>query len=96
MNPESDDIEALREEIARMDARIVEAVAERMRLSALIGRIKAITGMEIEAKEVERRVLERAVSRGKEMGLEEKLVEELINLLVEHSKRAQRREWEND
>ena len=91
MTSDDDDLEAIRTKIADVDSRIVQAVAERMRLSSRIGRIKSMKGMSIESKEVERIVLQRACDRAAELGLEQELVERIFKLLIEYSKRQQRR-----
>ena len=84
-------IEELRSMIAEVDSRILEAVAERMKLSVEIGRLKSIKGMDVEAKEVEELVLSRGRSRAGELGVDEKLAEEILGLLIEYSKKEQRR-----
>lgn len=92
MTSDGDDLEAIRTRIANVDARIVQAVAQRMRLSSKIGHTKSMKGIEIESKEVERIVLQRACDRAAELGLEQELVERIFELLIEYSKRQQRRE----
>ena len=84
-------IEELRSMIAEVDSRILEAVAERMKLSVEIGRLKSISGMDVEAKEVEELVLSRGRTRAGELGVDEKLAEEILGLLIEYSKKEQRR-----
>ena len=91
MTSDEDDLEAIRMKIADVDWRIMQAVADRMRLSSRIGRIKSTKGMSIESKEVERTVLQRARDRAGKLGLEQELVEKLFALLIDYSKRQQRR-----
>jgi len=89
---ENDDLEPIRTKIASVDARILQAVAQRMRLSSKIGHIKSMKGISIESKEVERIVLQRACDKAAELGLEQELVERIFALLIEYSKRQQRKE----
>ena len=96
MTSDEDDVEAIRMKIADVDWRIMQAVAQRMRLSSRIGRIKLMKGMSIESKEVERMVFQRALDRAAKLGLEEELAEKLFALLIDYSKRQQRRELVGD
>lgn len=96
MTTESDSLKDLRQRIADVDSRIVEAVAERMGLSTRIGRVKSAERMEIEIREIEKAVFERVKDKGHEMGVDEELVERLFHLLIEYSKKEQRRELGND
>jgi chorismate mutase len=92
MTSGDDELEAIRMRIADVDSRIVQAVAQRMRLSSRIGQIKSMRGMGIESKEVERIVLQRARDKAAELGLEQELVEKIFALLIDYSKRQQRKE----
>ena len=91
MTGEGEEIEELRSKIAEVDSRILDAVAERMNLSVEIGRLKSLKGLDVEAKEVEELVISRGRSNARELGIDEQLVEEILNLLIEYSKREQRR-----
>lgn len=90
MTDKAQTIEEIRRKIAEVDSRIVKDVAERMRLSAEIGRAKAERGMEIEVREIEERVLARAKAKAVELGVSGELANKLFRLLVEYSKQEQR------
>jgi chorismate mutase len=89
MTGEGREIEDLRSMIAGVDNRILDAIADRMKLSVEIGRLKSIRGMGVEAKEVEEQVVSRGRSRAGELGLDQELAEEVLRLLIEYSKREQ-------
>ncbi len=89
------ELEALRMKIADLDLRIVRAVAQRMRLASKIGRIKSMKGLDIESREVEEIVLKRARDKAAELGLEQELVDRIFALLIDYSKRQQRKEVDN-
>ncbi len=91
MTEDSGEIERIRKRIAKVDSRIVEAVAERMRLSSEMGRAKCSRGIDIEIREVEEMVIRRAKEMGRQAGVEEGLVEEIFRTLIEAGKREQRR-----
>jgi chorismate mutase len=91
MTDEGEEIEELRSRIAEVDSKILDAVAERMNLSVEIGRLKSLKGLDVEAKEVEDLVIARGRSNAMELGLDEELVERILKLLIEYSKREQRR-----
>ena len=91
MTDEGEDIEELRAKIAEVDSRILDAVAERMNLSVEIGRLKSLSGLDVEAKEVEELVVARGRAGARDLGIDEELVEKILRLLIDYSKREQRR-----
>lgn len=91
MTCEGREIEDLRSMIADVDTRILDAIANRMKLSVEIGRLKSDRGMGIEAKEVEEQVVSRGRTRAGNLGLDPELAEEVLRLLIDYSKREQRR-----
>ncbi|MBU7005043.1 MAG: chorismate mutase [Theionarchaea archaeon] len=91
MTGEGKDIEELRSKIAEVDSRILDVVAERMNLSVEIGRLKSLRGLDVEAKEVEELVVARGRACARELDIDEELAEKILRLLIEYSKREQRR-----
>jgi chorismate mutase/prephenate dehydratase len=82
-------LENLRRKIDEADTRIVELIAERIRLAQKIGKEKQEKGQQIEDRERERQVLEnvRRIAREKSLNLED--VENIYRHIVTVSKRRQ-------
>ncbi len=86
------ELERLRGRISEIDAELIELLGRRMRLCSEIGRIKSREGLQIEVKEVERRILKRALELSREKGLEEELTKAVFRSVLKYSKERQRRE----
>jgi chorismate mutase/prephenate dehydratase len=82
-------LEDLRKKIDEADARIVQLIAERIRIAQEIGREKQGKGKQIEDREREKNVLEnvRRIAREKDLNLED--IENLYRQIVTVSKRRQ-------
>ncbi|KPP83013.1 MAG: bifunctional chorismate mutase / prephenate dehydratase PheA [Oceanicaulis sp. HLUCCA04] len=81
---------SLRSAIDQTDADLVRLLVERRRLAEALGALKAGDGALVRDVERERAVLERAVSVGREQGLDEAFVEKLFQLVIDDSLRRQR------
>lgn len=93
----SDDrIEALRSEIDEINARLMQLIAERQHLSLAIGAIKAERGLPLYSHEREAMLLARFRSDALEHGLDPDYVEELMNVVLRHSRAAQRKHVDGD
>jgi monofunctional chorismate mutase len=83
------DIDKMRADIDRMDAQIIELLKKRFEKAGEIGREKKMSGTGIVDRKREEDVLENY----KRLGggeLDESFIEELVELLLEHSREVQR------
>lgn len=80
----------LRTAIDEADQRLVQILAERRKLGESLGGLKAGRGQQVRDTERERDVIERAVSHGKEAGLDSGYVEKLFQVIIDDSLRRQR------
>lgn|GEM_PF-4817824 len=78
-----------RKEIHALDQKILEFLAERMKLAKKIGKVKKTIGFSIEDSTQEKKVFDLNIRRGKKLGLEESLVLSLTKELIESSKKCQ-------
>lgn len=75
----------LRAELDRVDATLVQAIAERQRIVAEIGRIKHAKGQQLRDYQREREVLAHVRRRAEAVGLDGALAESVLKLLIEAS-----------
>lgn len=85
----SDDLQARRERIREIDRRVVDLVAERVRLAREIGAIKRREGLPIRNYTVEAEVIRQARATCEAHGLDPRVGEELAHVLIEEAVRAQ-------
>ena len=83
-NPNSD-LAALRAELAGLDHRLLELVAERQEAATRIGRLKQDLGEDTRNYAQEKEVMERARRISKSLMLPESLADELLSLLIRHA-----------
>jgi chorismate mutase/prephenate dehydrogenase len=79
------DLDALRDELDRIDRELVERAAERQRIVSEIGRIKKSAGRALRDFRRERQVLDGVRARAEEVGLDPDLAETLLTALIEAS-----------
>ncbi len=79
----------LREEIGRIDAEIVEAIARRMRLAREVGAVKASAGLPVLDPARESAVVAHAAALARDAGLPEEDVRALFWQLMAISRREQ-------
>lgn len=84
-------IDTLRDQIAGIDDRLVELIAERLRIAGEIGRLKKADGLPLRAWHVERAVLERADGKAKAVGAPEELIRGVMRELISASRAQQER-----
>lgn len=80
---------ALREEIGRVDAAIVETIARRMRLAREVGTLKAAAGLPVLDPAREAAVVSHAAGLARDAGLPEEDVRALFWQLMAISRREQ-------
>jgi len=83
------EIDGLRAEIERIDAQILELVAQREQLANEVGLVKARDGLEVRDKHRERQVKAAFTKRARGMGMDPSFAEILAELLIQHSVKLQ-------
>jgi len=81
----SKSLEALREELDRIDRALVERAAERQRVVSEIGRIKKSAGRQLRDFRRERQVLDGVRAHAAQSGLDPEVAESLLTTLIEAS-----------
>ena len=84
-------IPSLRDEIDRVDRELIKLVARRLHGSVEIAKIKAKKGLEMRSPDREKELIEEAVVDGAALGVDREYIENLMNLVLTHSRAAQRR-----
>ena len=80
-----DKFEQLRSKLSEVDLKIVDLISERQQTVAAIGNIKRSEGRELRDFRREKVVVESALEHAREIGLETKLVEDVVRLLIKYS-----------
>ena len=84
-------IPSLRDEIDRIDRQLVKLVARRLHSSVEIARIKDKTGLAMRSPDREEELIQEAREDATLEGIDPGYVEELMRLVLEHSRAAQQR-----
>jgi chorismate mutase / prephenate dehydrogenase len=87
----AEELRTLRASIAEVDRGILELLHRRMELSARVGRVKAASGMEVVARDVEDRVLGRARERAEAAGISDEAMESIFRDILRASVERQHR-----
>lgn len=82
-------LEELRRMIDRVDEKLVDAMAERIRLAKKAGGVKKRRGIRMIDEKREKEVYEHVLKKASEKGLDPALVERVFELLISHSRRIQ-------
>ena len=85
-------LQRYREEMRDLTNSILDLVSARQKLSLKIARAKTAQGLEVEDRQVERRLISSVKEHAAKIGLEEEIAESLARKLIESSKIAQRRD----
>lgn len=80
---------ALRDEIKRLDAAILDAARRRIELARRVGDVKLEQGLPLRNYRVEAEVIDDARRVAAELGVSERLAEEIMKLLIAEAVRAQ-------
>jgi chorismate mutase/prephenate dehydrogenase len=88
----SEDLRRLRDELAGIDRKLLELVAERTRLAGAIGDAKHQAGLPARDFQQERDVLERARATATQLGLSPRLAESLVLQLIASALAVQERQ----
>lgn len=84
-----DELLQLRDEIAIIDRRILELVADRLQLAQQVGKIKLNRQQPIATADVEQRVIDRNRTIARDLKLPATLVDQLTILLIDYATKAQ-------
>ncbi len=77
-----DALEELRQEIDRLDARLLALLAQRLQVCCRVAEHKRAHGLPVLQPERAARVMQRAVAQGAAHGLDERFVRELYGLIM--------------
>jgi chorismate mutase-like protein len=91
-----DRINELRKEIDEINQRLLSLIAERQDVSVQIGAIKAAHGLALYSEDREAELLEAFREDAVRMDIDPDYVEELMRVVLEHSRAAQRRKIRDD
>ena len=86
-----DRIFKLRKEIDQINQQILSLIAERQDVSVAIGALKVAQGLPLYSETREAELLEKFRADASRMDLDPDYVEELMRVVLEHSRAAQRR-----
>jgi chorismate mutase len=89
-DPESMNLEQLREEIEDIDRELVELIARRTYVAETIADVKREEGLPTTDEQQEQRVMDRAGRNAERFGVESNLVKAVFRLLIELNKVEQR------
>ena len=76
------DLSALRQQVGDLDKQILQLISERLETTKAIGEIKRHKGLPIRDFRVEVQVLKRARARARDVGLDQRVAEEIAELLM--------------
>ena len=88
---ESLGIPLLRDEIDRIDRQLVQLIAKRLHSAVEIAQIKSVRGLALRTPAREEELVAEARSDATVLGIDPEYAEELMQLVLHHSRRAQRR-----
>ncbi|MDD5419822.1 MAG: chorismate mutase [Methanomicrobiaceae archaeon] len=83
-------LEAVREEVRRLDDEIIELIARRQHLARTIARLKYEARIPIQDKDQRAAVLERAFTRAVESQIDPMAVRRIFEILIEMNEERQR------
>ena len=83
-------IDALREEINRIDLQLIDLIAERQKIAGKIAQIKTNEGLPIHDRKRAHEVLEGAFNAAVEKNINPVFVQKIFELLIEMSEERQR------
>ncbi|MFC1691235.1 chorismate mutase [Nanoarchaeota archaeon] len=90
MAPDEDKIKEVRKHIDRIDAVIINALAERMSVMPEIGEYKKANKIPITQEEREIQIMEKLLTTAEEHGLDRSFVEEVFLSVFNEAKRIQK------
>ncbi len=91
-----DRIDELRYEIDEINQRLLALISERQDVSVAIGAIKTAHGLPLYSESREAELLEKFRADAERLDIDPDYVEELMRVVLEHSRAAQRRKTRDD
>jgi len=85
-----DDLERLRDEVSKVTIQIIRLCGERFSLARKIGEVKAQRRMPVEDSKIEANLKQEVLEKCRSYGVDTKFALDLLDLLLEESKRVQR------
>ena len=85
----SDDLDTLRQKIAHIDTRLLELIAERLKLARRVGQLKHQQQLAITDPEIETLIMQQNLRTAQTLQLPAALVRDLTDLLIAYATRAQ-------
>ncbi len=83
------DLDGLRGKICEKDYEIIRLISERTAIAEEIGKIKIQSGLDIQNKAVEEKVISRYISEGQKYGLSEEDMRSLAEIMIKIAVRAE-------
>ena len=83
-------IPSLRDEIDRIDRELIKLIGRRLSSSVEIARIKAVKGLPMRSPDREEELIEEARDDARRLGFDPEYAADLMRIVLEHSRRAQR------
>lgn len=80
---------SLRNEINRLDNRILHLIGERMEICRNVGKIKLMAGKPIFDPDREKEVIEDRINFSRALGIDGEFVRKIMSLMMDYSKRIQ-------
>jgi len=84
-------LEELRKDIDKINAQLVELLAQRMRIAEQIAKYKKAQGLPVYAPEREKQVIENVKALARENGLDEKSAEEIFRKIIECTRNMEKK-----
>ncbi|MCA9373672.1 chorismate mutase [Candidatus Peregrinibacteria bacterium] len=90
MNDEHPELSRLRQEIDKIDRKIIENIAKRRQISAKIGKYKHLNKLSITQKKREKEVLKERIKDAEKKNIKKKLTRKLFRLIFRDSRKLQK------
>lgn len=85
------ELRGLRQQIDKIDSKIVDLLAKRLQLVDKIGEIKLRETAPIKQSEREEEVLKKISSASKKKGLDDQMTQSIFKNIIKHSRRRQKK-----
>ncbi len=90
MKNEHSELSKLRQEIDKIDEKIIENIAKRRQISAKIGKYKQLNKLPITQKKREKEVLRQRIKEAEKKNIKKKLTKRLFQLIFRDSRKLQK------
>lgn len=83
-------LDLLRKRIGSIDQKILQILKDRMCLSMEVGRLKKRLKLSVENDKREKELMKKVISLAKDLGLNQKFIENLYEIILKESKNIQK------